>query len=131
MSMAEGPQRINPEFQQIFENYAEGFEFDPGARHLVTSLLIRGTQAFPEVGQGGQDEGLEEAKVRLDQAMSVVADELRSRGITLVDETSLNLLMRAQCPLPPFCYEHGSSPGTGSAQDPHREKMRQPASAEA
>jgi hypothetical protein len=127
--MAEGPQRIHPDFQQIFEQHAEGFEFEPGARRLVMRLLMRGTEAFAETEEGGQDEGLEEAKSRLDQAMSAVADELHSRGITVVDETSLSLLMRAQCPLPPFCNEQGSSPGTSSSQDPHVEEMRQPASA--
>jgi hypothetical protein len=129
--MAEGPQRIHPEFQQIFEQHAEGFEFEPGARRLVMRLLMRGTEAFPEAREGGHDEGLEEARSRLEQAMSAVADELHGRGITVVDETSLSLLMQAQCPLPPFCNEHGSSPGTSSTQDPYVEKMRQPASAQA
>ena len=129
--MAEGPQRIRPEFQQIFEHHADGFEFEPRARRLVMELLARGTEAFPETEEGGHDEGLEEAGSRLDEAMGAVADELHNRGITVVDETNLSLLMRAQCPLPPFCYESGSSPGTSSAQDPYVEEVPQPASAEA
>ncbi len=129
MTMAEGPQQIRPEFLQVFRTYARDFDFEPGAQRLVMNLLARGTEAFPEAVEGVPDEALEEAKARLDTAMSSVADELRTQGISRVDESSLSLLMQAQCPLPPFCYGHESSPASASTAGPAKESARQPAPA--
>lgn len=129
MTMAEGPQQIHPEFLQIFRAYAKEFDFDPGAQRLVMNLLARGTEAFPEAVEGEHDEALEDAKTRLDTAMSSVADELRRQGISRVDESSLSLLMQAQCPLPPFCYGPESSSATASTAAPTKEAAKQPAPA--
>lgn len=129
MTIAEGPQQIHPEFLQVFRTYAKDFDFEPGAQRLVMNLLARGTEAFPEAVEGEPDAALEEAKARLDTAVSSVADELRKQGISRVDESSLSLLMQAQCPLPPFCYGLESSPVTASTADPAKETAKQPAPA--
>jgi len=129
MTMPASSQWIHPEFRQIFESYAEGFEFEPGARRLILKLLAQGSEAFPKGEEGLLDENLEEAKSRLDYAMSAVADELRSQGASVVDTPSLSLLMQAQCPLPPFCYGLNPPPGISLTSDPAPEAARPPASA--
>jgi hypothetical protein len=118
MTMAGDPQRIHPQFLRIFEQHTSGLTFEPSARRLVMSVLARGSDAFRETEQHERDSGFQEAFARLDGAMSAIADELVSRGITHVDEASLSLLMQAQCPLPPFCYGPEAPAGSGAAADP-------------
>jgi hypothetical protein len=129
MTIAEGPQQVNPEFLQIFRSHAKDFDFEPSAQRLVMNLLARGTEAFPEAVEGEPNEALEEAKAGLDNAMSSVADELRRQGISRVDESSLSLLMQAQCPLPPFCYGPESSSAMASTGDTAKESAKRPAPA--
>jgi hypothetical protein len=118
MTMAGEPQRIHPLFLRNFEEHTAGLTFEPSARRLVMRVLTRGSQAFRDTEQPERDSGFQEAAARLDAAMSTIADELVSRGITQVDEAGLSLLMQAQCPLPPFCYGPETSAGSGAASDP-------------
>jgi hypothetical protein len=127
--MAGEPQRIHPQFLQIFEEHISGFTFEPSARRLVMTVLARGSDAFPEAARYEQESGFQEALAKLDAAMSTIADELLNRGITHVDEADLSLLMQAQCPLPPFCYGPESQSGSSAAAGPEM-AAREPALAD-
>lgn len=103
MTMAPGPERIHPVFLDVFRDAAQGLTLEPAAERLITRVLARGSAAFTEAeADAGFD--LDDAAARLRQAMQSVGDELRGRGVNVVDGPTLSLLMQEQCPLPPFCY---------------------------
>jgi len=126
MTTADSPGQVHPEFWEIFQSNAKGFEFEPNARRMVLKLLSQGTDAVLSARESLHYEELEEAKSRLSDAMSSVANELRSRGITVVDESSLGLLMRSHCPLPPFCYDADSLYQRVSIIDPSQQSDDRP-----
>jgi hypothetical protein len=114
MTVTGGPEPfpIAQQFLDLVTRYSEGITLTPDAQWIAASLLQNASAAIAAVPDEYRRYALQDATSKLYQALSAIRSDLDRYQVMEVNEPLLTELLRAQCPVPPFCY--------GDANDPLR-----------